>query len=300
MKKVSKILIAYDGSSCSDAALADLGGAGLPMAVDAIVVTVADIILPPPDDELDDDVPAVRIPEVERHSKERAERAINEAQAFADQGARRVKANFPGWNVRSEVRCDSPAWAILEMADRDQSDLIVVGSHGHSLLGDRLILGSVSQRVLYNGRCSVRVARGWKEKQKGALRIVVGFNGSQDSEVAVDAVASREWPDGSEALLITVHPLLSSEASEVAAEKLRKAGLTTSEIIKDGDPAHVLVSEAEEWGADSIFVGTRDAHGFQHLLHGSVSSAVAERARCSVEVSRAMSGTAQAKVSSGS
>ena len=298
MKKISKVLIAYDGSSCSDAALADLGRAGLPMAIDALVVTVADIILPPPDDELADDVPAVRIPEVERRAKERAERAINETQAFADQGARRVKANFPDWNVRSEVRCDSPGWAILEMADRDQSDLIVVGSHGHSLLGGRLILGSVSQRVLYDARCSVRVARCWEEKRQGPVRILVGFNGSQDSEVAVDAVASREWPDGSEARLIRVHPLLSSEASEVAAEKLRKAGLTTSEISKDGHPATALMSEAEEWGADSIFVGTRDVHGFQHLLHGSVSSAVAEKARCSVEVSRAMS-TARAKVSIG-
>ncbi len=216
-------------------------------------------------------------------------------------GAQRVfflfARNFPGWNVRTEVRSGSPGWAILEMADRDKSDLIVVGSHGHSLVGGRLILGSVSQRVLYDARCSVRVARCSKEKREGPIRIVVGFNGSQDSEVAVDAVASREWPDGSEARLITVHPLLSSEARDVAAEKLRKAGLTTSEIGKDGDPAHVLMREAEGWGADSIFVGTRDVHGFQHFLHGSVSSAVAARARCSVEVSRAMGGTAEARVS---
>jgi hypothetical protein len=72
------------------------------MAVDAVVMTVADIILPPPDDELPD-VPAVRIPEVERHAKEHAERAISEAQAFADQAAMRVKADFPGWNVSTEV-----------------------------------------------------------------------------------------------------------------------------------------------------------------------------------------------------
>ena len=293
MKKVSRVFIAYDGSSCSDAAIKDLEFSGLSMAVDALVVTVADIILPPQDDEMPaDDVPAVRIPEVERHVKERTEKAINEAQAFADQGAKRVKAYFHAWNVRAEVRCDSPAWAILEMADRDKSDLIVVGSHGHSLIGGRLILGSVSQRVLYEARCSVRVARCWKKKREGPIRIVVGFNGSPDSAVAVDAVASREWPDGSEARLITVLPLSSSEARDVAAEKLRKAGLTTSEIGKDGDPAHVLMREAEEWGADSIFVGTRDVHGFQHLLQGSVSSAVAAQARCSVEVSRAISGTA--------
>ncbi len=293
MKKVSKILIAYDGSSCSDAALTDLGRAGLPLAVDAVVVSVADIILPPPDDELPaDDVPAVRIPEVERHAKERAERAINEAQAFADQGARRVKADFPGWNVRSEVRCDSPAWALVKMADRDNFGLIVVGSHGHSLAGGRLILGSVSQRVLYEVRCSVRVARCSDVRREGPIRIVVGFNSSPDSEVAVAAVASRTWPEGSEARVITARDTLEPAMEGVAAEKLRAAGLTTLEVSREGDPAHVLIKEAEDWGADSIFVGTRDVHGFQHLLHGSVSSAVAGRAQCSVEVVRAVGGAA--------
>lgn len=122
MKAISKILIAYDGSTSSDAALNDLRRAGLLPALDAVVITVADIILPPPDDELPaDDKPAIRIPEVERRAKARAEKAIKEAQAFADRGAKRVKADFPGWNIRVEVRCDSPAWAVLEMADRDRS-----------------------------------------------------------------------------------------------------------------------------------------------------------------------------------
>ena len=299
MNKVLRILIAYDGSSSSDAALEDLSRAGLPKALDAVVMTVADIILPPPDDELTD-IPAVHIPEVERHAKERAERAINEAQAIADQAAMRVRSDFPDWKVETVVRCDSPAWAILEMAERDKPDLIVVGSHGHSFVGGRLILGSVSQRVLYEARCSVRVARCGEQKRWGPVRLVIGFNGSPDSEVAVDAVATREWPEGSEARLITVESGLSSAARAMATEKLQQAGLTISEIIKEGDPSHVLVSEAEECGAESIFVGTRDLHGFQHLLHGSVSSATAEAARCSVEVSRAMIGAVQANASGGS
>jgi nucleotide-binding universal stress UspA family protein len=61
------------------------------------------------------------------------------------------------------------------------------------------------------------------------------------------------------------------------------------EVSREGEPAYVLIKEAEDWGADSIFVGTRDLHGFQHLLQGSVSSAVAARAPCSVEVARAVS-----------
>lgn len=288
MKEVSKLLIAYDGSACSDAALNDLSRAGLPTALEAVVVTVADIIVPPPDEELPaDDRPAIRIPEVERHAQARAEKAIKEARALAEQAAQRVKADFPSWEVRAEVRCDTPAWAIIEMAYSDNFDLILVGSHRHSVVGGHLILGSVSQRVLYEARRSVRVARCSTERREGPLRIIVGFNNSQDSEAAVDAVASRAWPSGSEARVITALAALRPETHEVTVEKLRAAGLTTSDVVREGDPAHVLIKEAEEWGADSIFVGTRDVHGFQHLLHGSVSSAVAARAQCSVEVARA-------------
>jgi nucleotide-binding universal stress UspA family protein len=293
MNEVSKLLIAYDGSACSDAALNDLGRAGLRAAVEAVVVTAADMILPPPDDELpDDDVPAIRIPEVERHARARSEMVIRKARVFAERAAKRVKADFPGWAVRAEVRCDSPPWAVIKMADRLKADLVVVGSHKHSVVGGRLILGSVSQRVLYEARSSVRVARCSDEWREGPVRIIVGFDGSQDAEAAVDAVAARAWPQGSEARVITAGDALRPGMHGVQAEKLRAAGLTTSQANREGDPAHVLIKEAEEWSADSIFVGTRDVHGFRHLLHGSVSSAVAARAQCSVEVVRAKRGAA--------
>jgi nucleotide-binding universal stress UspA family protein len=279
MNEVSTLLIAYDGSACSDAALNDLRRAGLRAAVEAVVVTVADMILPPPDDELpDDDVAAIRIPEVERRARSRSEMAIREARAFAERAAKRVKADFPGWTVKAEARCDSPPWAVIKMADRLKADLVVVGSHKHSVVGGRLILGSVSQRVLYEARSSVRVARCSDEWREGPVRIIVGVDGSQDAEAAVDAVAARAWPQGSEARVITAGDALRPEMYGVQEEKLRAAGLRTSEAIREGDSAHVLIKEAEEWGADSIFVGTRDVHGFRHLLHGSVSAAVAARA----------------------
>ena len=287
MNELSRILIAYDGSAFSDAALNDLRRAGLPMSLEAVVLTVADIILPPPDESLTaDDVPAIRIPEIERHAQAHAQKTIKEARAFAERAAKRVKSDFPGWDVRVEVSCDAPAWAVIKMADRDNPGLILVGSHGHSLVGGRLILGSVSQRVLHEVSCSVRVARCWDVRRKGPVRIVIGFNGTPDSELAVAAVAARAWPEGSEARVITSRDRLESARHGVAAERLRAVGLTTTDVSREGDPAHVLIKEAEEWGADSIFVGTRDIHGFQHLLHGSVSSAVAARAECSVEVVR--------------
>jgi nucleotide-binding universal stress UspA family protein len=286
VKTLSNILIAYDGSACSDAALNDLKRAGLPASLDALVVTVADVIVPPPDEELPD-VPAVRIREVERHVHEKTEKAVREARAGADRAAERVRAEFPGWRVRVAVDCDAPAVSVLKLADRMPADLVVVGSHRHAVAGGRLILGSTSQRVLYEARCSVRAARCSEVRREGPVRLVVGFNGSHFAEEAVAAVAARAWPEGSEARLVVVGHDLGPEAPGAAVRRLRAAGLSVSEFAREGDPAHVLIHEAEEWGADCIFVGTRGLHGLRHLLHGSVASTVAARAQCSVEVVRA-------------
>jgi nucleotide-binding universal stress UspA family protein len=297
MKIISKILIAYDGSACSDAALNDLTRAGLSSALKAVVVTVAYIILPPLEDaQSADDRPVFRIPRVERYAQARAEKAIKEAQTFAERAAERVKAAFPGWDVRPDVRCDAPAWAIIKMAYSDNPGLILVGSHRHSVVGGRLILGSVSQRVLYEAQCSVRVARCSDERREGPVRIVVGFNGSPESELAVDAVEAREWPEGSEVRIVTALDTQTPVSPDVRIEKLRATGLLASSVARKGDPAHILVEEAEKWAADSIFVGTKGMHGFQHFLHGSVSAAVAARASCSVEVVRPDSASAQSQI----
>ena len=287
MKQLSKLLIAYDGSACSDAALKDLKRAGLPAVVEAIVVTIANVLLPPAEEVPEEEVVSPGAVAMVRHTQAHAEEAVKKALAVAERGAHRVKTDFPDWSVRFEADGDSPAWAVIKMADSFGADLIVVGSHGHSSAGGRLILGSVSQRVLYDAPCSVRGARCSDKRREGPIRIVVGFSGSTESELAVAEAASRVWPAGSEARVVIAGDTLDPAILGVVSEKLRAAGLTTLEVNSDGDPASALLKEAEEWGADSIFVGTRDLHGLRHLLHGSVSAAVAARAQCSVEVARA-------------
>ena len=69
-------------------------------------------------------------------------------------------------------------------------------------------------------------------------------------------------------------------------ERLEKAGLRTSVSVNSGDPKAALVEEAASWGADAIFVGARGHRMLDRFLLGSVSSAIAARASCSVEVVR--------------
>ena len=75
-------------------------------------------------------------------------------------------------------------------------------------------------------------------------------------------------------------------AIDAAVEKLREAGLRTMVVVKEEEPKALLLNEAEGWNADCIFVGARGVGRVERLLTGSVSSAVAARAHCSVEVVR--------------
>ncbi len=307
-----KLLIAYDGSDCADAALKDLRRAGLPDTAEASVLTVADVFLPPPIKEDDNKFPFY-VSEGVRRAHKLAADALEEARGLAERAASRVRKDFPRWNVTAEACADSPAWALIKKADEWKPDLVVVGAQGHNVLGGRLILGSVSQRVLYEARCSVRVARESKGKYGVGARILVGVDGSKDSEATIDAVARRVWPVGSKARIVSVLDTVMSVAHgpdgeqsvvkwvevdneeewrwvkgiyEASAEKLRKVGLKTKVVMKKGNPKRQLLKEAEDWRADSVFVGAKGMRGVDRILLGSVSAAVAASAPCSVEVVR--------------
>jgi len=306
-----KILIGYDGSECADAALQDLKQAGLDTEADVLVMCVADVFVPPSIDEVDDSYP-VYIPEGVKRAHERARRKLEEAEDLAKRVSDQIKSQFPAWTVDSQAEADSPAWALLRKADAWKPDLIVMGARGQSVFGGRLILGSISQRVLYEAHCSVRIGRGPYKNPEKPVRLLIGVDSSADSNAAVEAVCNRQWPRGTEVGLLvvvdTVMPLSSSPSEpaatkwievadernwyqvrgifEPAAQRIRSAGLHAEVLIRRGNPADEILEEAHTWGADCIFVGARGTRGIDRLLLGSVSSAVSSRAHCSVEIVR--------------
>ena len=200
-----RILIAYDGSSGADAALFDLQRAGLPQEAEALVISVADVWTFPP---ASDDPSGSRAKKLDiiglNKARLQAEQAIEVARETATRASEVIKANFPMWRVSAEAYGDSPAWALIRRAEEWGANLIVGGTYGHSALG-RLFLGSVSQKALYEARCSVRVARGHDGEDKSPVRILIGVDGSPSAEAAVSAVAARNWPPGVEARVVAVY-----------------------------------------------------------------------------------------------
>ena len=73
--------------------------------------------------------------------------------------AARKKVEAAGLQVSTQVLDAQRVWrAILDVAQAEQVDLIVMGSHGRSGL-DKLVMGSVTQRVLQHTHLPVLVVR---------------------------------------------------------------------------------------------------------------------------------------------
>ena len=309
MKEQMKLLIGYDGSQCANAALDDLRRAGLPREAQAIILSVFEQWLPHAGhNNLTKAISGasssgIAMPTAATSSAEK----ITETRALALDAKRRLQAHFPDWDIQAEESSGSPAREILKRAAAWAPDLIAVGSQGCSGLG-RFLLGSVSQKVANEAQCSVRVARGTAWKEGAPVRILLALDGSPGSDAAVEAVRLRMWPRETEVRITTVidrsnGPILTQFVSSAeprtahrewvqefidsAAKKLRGAALLVSSKIEEGDPKSLIIANAEEWGAECIFIGASYARSsFERLLLGSVATAVVSRAHCSVEIVR--------------
>src|SRR6185369_6241150 len=93
-----KILVAYDGSECADAAVDDLQRAGLPANARITILSVFESWLPPPS-----------VLEVLEHLD-----TEKECLALARRGAERLTPLGPGWEVKTECSAGAPATAIIE------------------------------------------------------------------------------------------------------------------------------------------------------------------------------------------
>jgi nucleotide-binding universal stress UspA family protein len=292
-----KILIGHDGSQGADAALVDLQRAGLPVEAEALIVSVADVMMVPATPAYEfagEALMSRRVTAGLVYAQRQTERVLKETEEFANRAKDQVRSYFPHWNVRAETLAGSAAFELIGKADEWRPDLIVVGSHGRSAVS-RFILGSVSKKVVTDSDHSVRVSRGDLEKDLNEPpKLIIGVDASAEAEQAVRAVGSRVWPYGTEVQIIAVDdgssPMFKHTAGRMVAwaeNALSLIGLKASVLWEKGDPRRVLIDQAQAWDADSIFVGGRRFSGaLERFQLGSVATALVTKAHCSVEVVR--------------
>ena len=138
--------------------------------------------------------------------------------------------------------------------------------------------------------------------------IVVGVDGSEDSEKALDVGIEIAQRYKSMLVILTVYvndpfttymysspPPPPSEAAKALNEILKKyeamatdKGLkVTSKIISTYGQAGIgLVKESEDLGCGLLIVGTRGLTGVKRILLGSVAEYVVKNAHCDVHIVR--------------
>lgn len=136
-RPVRRILLAIDGSPASDKAVRFLLRYVNPAPDgpdrEPVMVTIAHAM------------PFLKYPELREAGKLLVQR-------YADKAAK------AGFQVRESMRLGKPADEILTEAKQEKVDLIITGAKGLGAIG-RVLLGSVSTRVVQHAACSVLVVR---------------------------------------------------------------------------------------------------------------------------------------------
>lgn len=152
-----RILLATDGSPCSEAAVDEVASRPWPSNSEVRIVSAFQVPLSPTPEAWA--IQPEYYEEMERVVRELARKVVDVA------SARLKKSLGQAVNVTDQVLQGSPQSAILEEAERWKADLIVVGSHGYGTW-HRLVLGSVSQAVVLHAKCSVEVVRRCDESKE--------------------------------------------------------------------------------------------------------------------------------------
>jgi nucleotide-binding universal stress UspA family protein len=142
-----RILIATDGSPCSDRAVVSVATRPWPPGSRVEVVTVVHTRIPAVTDPFL--VGAAAHVEALERERERAPERVRQAE-------RQLSAL--GSDIESRVLEGDPVDVIVNEADRWRADLVVVGTHGYGRV-QRAALGSVSDAVVRHASCSVEVVR---------------------------------------------------------------------------------------------------------------------------------------------
>jgi nucleotide-binding universal stress UspA family protein len=145
-----KILLAVDGSTCSDRAVAEAARLPWPAGSEVKVLNVIGVPIVPGVEPWA--LPPTYFEDLDKES-------MKGAQAVVDRAVSKLKEREDILlKVTSEIVQGSPKSAILEVSDGWGADLIVVGSHGYGAWY-RLLLGSVSHAIALHAKCSVEIVR---------------------------------------------------------------------------------------------------------------------------------------------
>ena len=235
------------------------------------------------------------------------EQLLAETKTFADKEAAR------GITIDAAVRAGTPAAEIVEEAVTISADLLVMGTHGRSGF-NRLLLGSVAERVLRKASCPVMTVPGQLPDAIPAApvlykRILCPVDFSASSLHALKyATSLAQEADGQLTVLHVVEHIFENYRS--AASVVDRSGMTIGDFLKErgerlcrrlqklaasapefcrvesllsyGKPWREVLRVAAERQSDLIVMGVQGRGTADRFFFGSTTQHVAREAPCPV------------------
>jgi nucleotide-binding universal stress UspA family protein len=194
----------------------------------------------------------------------------------------------------------SPAMVMTTRAEREDVDLVVVGSPHRGPIG-RAVMGSVAHGLLHGAPCAVVVApHGYAEERHEPFRtIAVAYDGTPESRAALRYAEAMALTTRATLRVIVVvappAPLPPGSFTYVPSQPPEPDKLLTDAVNSvdpalaaegrrlDGSPAAKLVEACED-DVDLLVAGSRRYGPMTRVLLGSVSTELVHKAPCPVLV----------------
>jgi nucleotide-binding universal stress UspA family protein len=276
---VERILIGFDGSDGGRDALELARVVGSDSGASAVVATV-----------ISTGPLAIDLAGLPEEEATEAEPTFEEARAKLGGLAVETRAFAGG----------SPGAILTALAEREEFDVVVVGSPHRGALG-RVLIGNVGASLLSGSPRDVAVApKGYAAAEHDPFRsIAVGYDGTPEAKLALRRAEELARPSNAMIRVLTVAapPVVipgaggyaptpaSPEPDKVLNEALEsidtKLGAERRRL--SGSPAEALGRECEE-GVDLLVLGSRGYGPLARVLLGSVSRHVIQMAACPVWV----------------
>ncbi|WP_123533488.1 universal stress protein [Halosimplex salinum] len=264
------VLFPTDGSDAADAAL-------------GVAIAVADAH--------DATIHVLNVADTNQPSLTRIEGQVRdvlegEGRTIVDEAA--TEARQAGVETVAEVIQGGPSRTIREYVDDQGIDLVVMGTRGGRDI-EQIVLGSVTERVVRSSGAPVLVVPPESDSEYPPESVLVGTDGSEGSEAAVDEAAGIAEASGAalHAVSVVEPSLLGldvrseqaaedregrfAERLEWARERVENRDVAVETALEEGDVVETLNEYADEHGVDLIVVGTHGRTGIDRRVLGSVT-----------------------------
>lgn len=236
------------------------------------------------------------------------------AKDYADAAASRLGAR--GLKATTANLEGEPGHELLEFAERNEIDLVAVGSRGMSPV-ESLLLGSVARKMVAHARCHVLVGRALEGKSPEAslkavksdakLTVAVGVDGTDGAQIVLDFVKAQGSSAFDKVVVVCAEPLSAVPAgidpavftdlykydheraaaiAKRAETDLKGSAPQVASETELGRPAFAIGKVAKRHSAELIVISATRHDTLERFLIGSASYELATEAPCSVLVVR--------------